>query len=273
MNHRASSGIDAIAQAFAAAQAQGRPALLTYLTLGYPTQEASLALVPALARAGADLIELGAPFSDPVADGPAIAAASQAALQGGLTPGGCLALAAELRQRGVATPFVMMGYYNPILSYGPAAYARDCAAAGVDGLIVPDLPPEEAGELSAACRAAGLALIYLVAPNTGAERLARLAAETTGFLYVVSRLGITGAGQSPTAELAARLAQVRGVLRTLVARTPVAVGFGIARPEHARALVGLADGVIVGSAIVERAPLGAEVVEAFVRGLREALEP
>ena len=161
-----------------------------------------------------------------------------------------------------------MGYYNPILSYGPAAYARDCAAAGVDGLIVPDLPPEEAGALAAACRAAGLALIYLVAPNTGPERLARLAAETTGFLYVVSRLGITGAGRSPTAELAARLAQVRQV-----ARTPVAVGFGIARPEDARALVGLADGVIVGSAIVERAPLGAQVVESFVRGLREALAP
>jgi tryptophan synthase alpha chain len=268
MNHRAPSGSDAIAQAFATSQAQGRPALLTYLTLGYPAAEASLELVPALARGGADIIELGAPFSDPVADGPTIAAASQAALRGGLTPEGCLALAAELRRRGVTTPFVMMGYYNPILSYGPAAYVRDCAAAGVDGLIVPDLPPEEAGELAAACRTAGLALIYLVAPNTGPERLARLAAETTGFLYVVSRLGITGAGQSPAAELAARLAQVRQV-----ARTPVAVGFGIARPEQARALVGLADGVIVGSAVVERASQGPEAVEEFVRELRQALAP
>lgn len=266
MNHRTHTGLDAITGAFDAARAQRRPALLTYLTLGYPTVADSLALAPALARGGADIIELGAPFSDPVADGPTIAAASHVALQGGITPQGCLLLAAELRQRDVAVPLVMMGYYNPILSYGPAAYAHDCAAAGVNGLIVPDLPPEEAGELSEACRAQRLALIYLVAPNTGAERLAYVAAETSGFLYVVSRLGITGAEQSPSEQLAARLAQARQV-----ARTPIAVGFGISRPEQARALVGLADGVIVGSALVERAPLGAGAMEAYVAALRSAL--
>lgn len=268
MKQRTVTGTSAIAQAFASANAQGRPSLLTYLTLGYPTREASLELIPAMERAGADIIELGAPFSDPIADGPIIQAASHAALQAGITPGGCLSLAAEVRELGVSTPFVMMGYYNPILSYGPAAYARACAAAGIDGLIVPDLPPEEADELSAACRAQGLALIYLVAPNTGDERLRYLAAVTTGFLYVVSRLGTTGTGQSPAAQLAARLEQVRQV-----ARTPVAVGFGISRPEHARALVGAVDGVIVGSAVVERAPLGTAAVERFVEELRRALVP
>jgi tryptophan synthase alpha chain len=262
------TGVSAITQAFAVANTQGRPTLLTYLTLGYPTREASLELIPAMQRAGADIIELGAPFSDPIADGPTIQAASQVALQAGITPGGCLSLAAELREQGVSVPFVMMGYYNPILSYGPTAYARDCASAGIDGLIVPDLPPEEAGELSAACQVQGLALIYLVAPNTSDERLRYLAASTTGFLYVVSRLGTTGSGQSPTAQLTERLEQVRQV-----SRTPVAVGFGISRPEHTRALVGAVDGVIVGSAVVERAPLGVAAVERFVGELRRALEP
>jgi len=242
--------------------------LSIYFTAGFPALNDTLRTIQELDKAGVDMVEIGMPFSDPIADGPTIQAASHAALQAGITPGGCLSLAAEVRERGVRAPFVMMGYYNPILSYGPATYARACAAAGIDGLIVPDLPPEEADELSAACRAQGLALIYLVAPNTGDERLRYLAAATTGFLYVVSRLGTTGTGQSPAAQLAARLEQVRQV-----ARTPVAVGFGISRPEHARALVGAVDGVIVGSAVVERAPLGTAAVERFVGELRRALAP
>ena len=222
--------------------------------------------MPALQAGGADIIELGVPFSDPVADGPAIQRASHAALQAGVTPALCLELAGRLRANGVTAPFVFMGYYNPIYDYGLERYVEACVAAGVDGLIVPDLPLEEAEGLSAACRRAGVALIHLVAPNSPPERVARIAAATEGFLYVVSRMGTTGAGANPTAELAGRLAHVRQV-----ARTPVAVGFGISRPEQARELAALADGIIVGSAVVERAAAGADVLLEYVASLRDAV--
>ncbi len=259
-------GEAAIAGAFAGAAQEGRAALVTYLTAGYPTFDASLALVPVLQEAGADLIELGVPFSDPVADGPTIQRASQRALEAGMTPERCLELVATLRRKGVTAPLVLMGYYNPILSYGPAAYVAHCAQAGVDGLIVPDLPPEEAQPLRDPCREQGLALIYLVAPTSSPARLGHIAAETSGFLYLVSRLGTTGGEHTPDQVLARQLEAVRRV-----ARTPVAVGFGVAHPEAARRLAPLADGVIVGSAIVERAPQGPEAVRSFVAGLRAAL--
>jgi tryptophan synthase alpha subunit len=257
-------GAVAIAAAFAAARAQGRSALVTYLMAGFPSPEASPDLFVAMQRGGADLIELGMPYSDPVADGPVIQHAGQVALQAGMTPRGCLRLVAALRERGVGVPLLMMGYYNPIHSYGPA-FARDCAAVGVDGLIIPDLPPEEAGALAAACHAAGLALVYLVAPTSGEERIAMIAAQTTGFLYVVSRLGITGSGR-PAADLSAYLGRVRQY-----AGTPVAIGFGISSPEHVRSLAGMADGLIVGSAIVERASHGPPALAAYVTALRAAL--
>ncbi|MHB9032219.1 MAG: tryptophan synthase subunit alpha [Anaerolineae bacterium] len=266
MNQRSESGITAIEHAFAQAKIQHRAALLTYMTLGYPERDASLAMMRALESAGADLIELGTPFSDPIADGPVIQAASFAALQAGSTPRNCLALAAQARSSGVRVPLVMMGYFNPILSYGLEAYVRASAEAGIDGLIVPDLPLEESGELGAACAARGLALVQMVAPNTSAARLALLAHSTTGFLYLVSRLGTTGASQGGNDQLSTRLAQVRAV-----AHTPVAVGFGISRPEQAKALSSMADGVIVGSAVVERMPQGVDTVAAFVSGLRRAL--
>jgi tryptophan synthase alpha chain len=266
MNRDNGYGVAAIEGAFGRAAQEGRAALVAYLTAGYPTPEATPGLVAALQAGGADLIELGVPFSDPVADGPAIQRASQRALEAGMTPEGCMALAAALRADGIAAPLVLMGYYNPILSYGVGAYAARCAEAGVDGLIVPDLPPEEAGPLREACMARGLALVYLVAPTSSPERLAHIAAETSGFLYVVSRLGTTGEGHDPGEALARQLEAARRV-----ARTPVAVGFGIARAETARALGQLADGVIVGSAIVERAPQGPEAVRAFVGELRAAL--
>lgn len=261
-------GVTAIAAAFARAKAANRSALITYLTVGYPSPQATLDLALALARGGADLIELGVPFSDPIADGPVIQRASHAALQAGVTPRSCLDLVASLRASGFTTPLVLMGYYNPILRRGLGAYAEACAIAGVDGLIVPDLPVEESGPLHAACHRRSLALIQLAAPTTGDVRLARIAAETEGFLYLVSRLGITGAGETPHADLGARLAQVRAL-----ARTPIAVGFGIATPQQARALASevCADGVIVGSAIVERAPQGPQVLEAYVASLATAL--
>jgi tryptophan synthase alpha chain len=260
-------GPAAIEEAFHRAAAGGRTALITYLTLGYPDAAASLPLVRALDEGGADIIELGVPFSDPVADGAVIQRASHASLQAGITPAGCLDLAAQIRAAGVARPLVLMGYYNPILAYGLDAYARQCAAIGVDGLIVPDLPPEEAGPLDTACRQYNVALIYLVAPTSSAERRAVIAARTTGFLYVVSRLGTTGGGELPLGALRDQIAALRPV-----ARTPVAVGFGVSTPEQARAVAAAgADGVIVGSAIVERALAGPQSLRAYTAGLRAAL--
>lgn len=260
-----------IADAFARARAEARPALIAYLTVGYPSPQATPELVMALARGGADLIELGVPFSDPIADGPIIQRASHAALQAGATPQSCLDLVDSLRHRGLMTPIVFMGYYNPILRRGLDAYAEACSAAGVDGLIVPDLPVEESAPLHDTCRRKGLALVQLAAPTTSDARLARIAAETEGFLYLVSRLGITGMGDALPADLQSRVARVRAL-----AHTPVAVGFGIATPAQARALASgelnaQADGLIVGSAIVERAPQGPQALEVYVASLAAAL--
>lgn len=255
-----------ITAAFARARAAGRMALVTYLTAGYPTMAAAGDLVPALERAGADLVELGVPFSDPIADGPIIQRAAHQALQQGVTPRGCLELAAHLRAGGVRVPLLFMGYYNPIHTWGPAPYACACREAGVDGLIVPDLPLEEAGELAVACRAEGLALIHLVAPSTPQERVAQIAAQAEGFLYLVSRPGTTG----PRDELPEGLGEYTARVRQ-VARQPLALGFGIAGPAQVRQAAGLVDGVVVGSAVVERARHGAAPVEAFVRELCQAL--
>ena len=264
---RTLSGERAIAAAFNAARREGRAALIPYLTAGYPTPAASPALVLALQAGGADLIELGVPFSDPVADGPTIQRAAGRALAAGMTPTRCLDLCREVRRRGVGVPLVLMGYYNPVHAYGPGAYVRDCAAAGVDGLIVPDLPPDEAGPLAGECRAAGLALIHLVAPTTPPERAARVAGETSGFLYVVSRLGTTGGTMAAGEALAGRLCALRSV-----ARTPLAVGFGITRPAEVAAVAREADGVVVGSAVVERADEGPDALRAYVASLAGALE-
>ena len=260
------TGAKAIEAAFSAAKDEGRSALITYLTLGYPMPADTPELVMALQTGGADLIELGVPFSDPVADGPTIQAASQAALAAGMTPARCLDMVRVLREQGITAPLVLMGYYNPILSYGLSEYVRHCHRAGVDGLIVPDLSPEEAGPLRAACQEHGVALVCLVGPTSGEERVAKIAAQTEGFLYVISRLGITGSGSAPGVALHERLRTVRQY-----ATTPVAVGFGISNPEQVRALARDADGIIVGSAVVERAVEGPQRLREFVASLRAAL--
>lgn len=257
----------AISRAFVAAAAEGRTALITYLTASYPNREASLPLVRALDQGGADIIELGVPFSDPVADGPVIQRASHAALQTGITPSGCLELAGEIRSAGIRQPLVLMGYTNPILAIGPEVYARRCRENGVDGLIVPDLPPEEAGPLASACQEENVALILLVAPTTDASRRAFIASRTQGFLYLVSRLGTTGGGTLPLEALRAQIAALRPV-----ARTPIAVGFGVSTPEQARVVAATgADGVIVGSAIVERAAQGPQILQDYVASLSKVL--
>lgn len=240
------SGIERIRNAFT--NAPGQAAFMPYLPVGYPDLPTSLDLLQALAEAGADLIEVGVPFSDPLADGPTIQAATQQALAHGVTSTDCLATVRALRARGVQTPMLLMGYINPILAYDLARYVADAAAAGVDGFIIPDLPPDEAAEMEAACQQHGLAMIYLVAPTSTPERLTLAAKHSTGFLYLVSVAGITGARHDLPPHLAGFIADVREHTDL-----PLAVGFGIGAPAQAQAVGTLADGVIVGSALVREA--------------------
>ena len=249
----------------------GRAALMPYLTMGYPQRESALSLVPALAEAGADLIELGIPFSDPLADGATIQASSQQALANGMTLALCLEQATALRARGVTLPLVLMGYYNPILQLGPGVFARRAAAAGVDGVIVPDLPPEESGELRDSLVNAAIDFVPLLAPTSGDDRVRLAASLAGGFLYLVSLTGVTGARDRLSSGLEAFVARVR-----LVTDLPLAVGFGISTPAQARRVAQTADGVIVGSALVKAIGGSETPVEAareFVAALRVGIEP
>jgi tryptophan synthase alpha chain len=257
------TGIERIQKAFA----QGHTAFMPYSVLGYPTREAGLEVVRLLVEAGADLLELGVPFSDPLADGPTIQAATQKALENGTTPAQCLMMVRELRQGGVETPTLLMGYINPILAYGLEEFVVSAAAVGVDGLIVPDLPPEEAEELEAACAAHDLALVYLLAPTSTPARIKLVAERSQGFIYLVSLTGVTGARQALPADLADFVARVRAMTDK-----PLAVGFGIGSGEQAQAVGQLADGVIVGSALVKRAGESPESVRELALELRRALE-
>lgn len=261
-------GIDHIRSTFALAKAAGRAAFMPYLAVGYPDLPTSLDLFQALAEAGADLIEVGVPFSDPLADGPVIQAATQQALAQGVTPADCIAAVRALRQRGVTAPMMLMGYINPLLAYGVERYVADAALAGASGLIIPDLPPDEADEVEAACQRHGLAMIYLVAPTSTAERIALAVQHSTGFVYLVSVAGITGARTALPSHLAEFVARVR-----TQTELPLAVGFGISTPEQAAAVAGIADGVVVGSALVKLAGGGAPVqaVQESCRALAAAV--
>lgn len=256
------SGIDRIQNAFA----KNRTAFMPYAVLGYPTREGSVEVIQALADLGADLLELGVPFSDPLADGPTIQAATQKSLQNGTTLKDCLAMARELRQKGMDTPALFMGYINPILAYGLEQFVDDAAAAGIDGLIVPDLPPEEAGDLETACAAHGLALVYLLAPTSTPERIKLIAEKSQGFIYLVSLTGVTGARTELPPDLTDFVARVRAQTGK-----PLAIGFGIGTGQQAHAVGELADGVIVGSALVKRAGESLESVKALAGELRQAL--
>ena len=249
---------------------QHRPAFMPYFPIGYPALGASVDVIEALARGGADLIEVGVPFSDPLADGPVIQRATQIALQQGATVAKCLAAVAELRQRGVTVPLVLMGYYNPLLSYGLLRLAGAAAAAGASGFIVPDLPPEEAGDLEAVLPA-DLPLIRMLAPTTPPERAKRIASDARGFLYLVSVTGTTGARSELPRGLPDFIAHVR---RDAPADLPLCVGFGIATSAQARAVGQLADGIIVGSACVKTIGEAADPVaaaEQFAREFKESL--
>ena len=246
-----------IGEALARARDEGRVGLIAYITAGFPEPDATPALVQALVDGGADAVELGMPFSDPLADGASIQRASAKALQGGMTPARCLETIRDVRGRGVVIPLIVMTYYNPILAYGQDAFVRDAAAAGMDGLIVVDLPPEEAGELAAQCRARGLDLIPLLAPTSTDERVALALRLASGFVYCVSVAGVTGAREALPETLGGFLARVRRQTEL-----PLAVGFGISRREHVEALAGKAGAAVVGSAIVD-------VIEASPRAERE----
>lgn len=262
-------GVEIIRATFAAARASDRAVLIPYLTIGYPTLERSLALVEAAIAGGADMIELGIPFSDPLADGPVIQHATHTALEGGATVRGCLELAAWLRTRHPHIPFLFMGYLNPILAFGQADFCRACREVGIDGLIVPDLPPEEAKDIEVRSRKDGLALVYLAAPNTPETRLRLICERSQGYVYLVSVTGTTGAREGLPSDLPEFIARVRAITDTAVA-----VGFGISTPEDAGAVARLADGVIVGSAVVKRCERdhAEEEVRRFVSDLRSAIQ-
>jgi tryptophan synthase alpha chain len=244
-----------------------RKALIPYITLGYPAAETALEVVPRLEEWGADMVELGIPFSDPLADGVTIQEASFQALSNGMTPRLALELASRLRKK-VALPLVFMTYYNPVLHFGLKAFCRASAEAGVDGLIVPDLPPEEGEELRKACDKNGLDLVYLLAPNSGLSRIRLVSERSRGFIYLVSVTGVTGAREALPPGLEAFVRRVRKETSL-----PLAVGFGIATPEQARRVAEVADGVIVGSRIVQLVGKdhGFKELGSLVQGLRRSL--
>lgn len=246
-------------------------ALFTFITAGDPDLATSEQIVHTLIESGVDLIELGVPFSDPMADGPTIQLSSERALAAGTTLRGVLGMVARVRQHS-NVPIVLMGYYNPVFCYGLELFARDAASAGVDGLLLVDLPPEEAEELHPFLHKAGIDLITLLAPTSDAARSARLASAGEGFLYYVSMTGVTGSKQVDAGAIATAVNDLKAL-----SPVPVAVGFGISTPDDARAVAGIADAVVVGSALVKLiaefsdSPNLLNVVRKFVRQLKAAI--
>jgi tryptophan synthase alpha chain len=236
-----------ITRAFDQARAAGRPVIIPYVTDGFPELNDTVEVVKALIDGGADIVEIGIPFSDPIADGPTIQRAGQRALNNGFTPAHAFADVQALREQGIDTPIIFMGYYNPVYAYGLDAYVAECARVGVDGLIVPDLPPEESDPLLEACIKHQVHLIYLLAPTSTPERVEAVLQRANGFIYVVAATGITGARTEFQAGLADYVARVRRH-----ADLPLAIGFGISTRAHVLEAEKLADGVICGSALIDR---------------------
>jgi tryptophan synthase alpha chain len=261
-----------IAQRFADLAQRGRKGLIPYITAGDPTPDLTVPLMRALAGAGADVIELGVPFSDPMADGPVIQRATERAIRNGVGLKQTLALAAQFRQGDAVTPVVLMGYANPIERMGRAEFARAASAAGVDGVLVVDYPPEECEDFAEAMRAAEIDPIFLLAPTSTDERIERVARVASGYVYYVSLTGITGAGHLDVAAVAARIPVLRSRLRV-----PVGVGFGIRDAQSAQAIARVADAVVIGSRIIqelESVPRGraVEAVRELVAGMRRAID-
>lgn len=251
---------------------QGGKALVTFITAGDPDLATTASLLPHIAEAGADIIELGVPFSDPMADGPTIQRASERALANGVTLKGILEMVSQVRDQ-VSAPIVLMSYSNPVYSYGWRQFAQDAVQAGVDGLLLVDLPPEEAGELLPEARAAGLETIFLLTPTSDAARIRQVSRCGSGFIYYVAVTGVTGARQSISTSLEHELKTVCDTIRL-----PVVAGFGISNPEQAAQVAKVADGVVVGSAIVklfeqyQGKELQSEVTK-LIRSLKSAITP
>jgi tryptophan synthase alpha chain len=262
-----------IAALFARLEAAGRKALVPFVTAGDPARDSTVAVMHALVAGGADLIELGVPFSDPMADGPVIQRSSERALERGVGTSQVFDFVREFRKTDLNTPVVLMGYLNPVEVRGADRYAAQASQAGVDGVLLVDLPPEEAAPIRASFNANGLDLISLAAPTTSPERLRRLADESQGYLYYVSFSGVTGASITDAADVAAKA----GALRAM-SKVPVLIGFGIKDPASASAMAAIADGIVVGSALVERlstagsAGEAAQRAEAFLAPLRAAID-
>jgi tryptophan synthase alpha chain len=264
-------GVDRIAASFSRCFAAKESALVTYVMAGDPDVATSKAMALACVEGGADLLEIGIPFSDPIADGPTIQKAAERALAAGTRLADVLDVARAVRAES-DVPIALMGYLNPVHSRGLDRFVDDCVRAGVDALIIPDLLPEEAGELLSLATPRGLKVVFLVAPTSGPDRIEAAAKAATGFLYFVSVTGVTGARKALPTEIGAQVAAVRAA-----SKVPVVIGFGVSNPEQARSLGRLADGVVVGSAIVSRIAEGgtrrarADRVRRFVRALKKAL--
>jgi tryptophan synthase alpha chain len=256
------NGKSRVERRFAALAAEGRGGLVVFVACGDPDPETFFEILSGLPEAGVDVIEIGMPFSDPMADGPAIQAASLRALQAGMTLKGTLDMAARFRVQDDETPIILMGYYNPIYSYGPKKFLEDALAAGVDGLIVVDLPPEEDDELCQPALDAGLQWIRLATPTTDDARLPTVLSNTSGFIYYVSIMGITGT-RSASGEA------VRQAVARLKAHTdlPVVVGFGVKTPEQAAEIAGVADAAVVGTSVIERLKAGLDADDRATPGL------
>jgi len=243
-------------------------AFIAYITVGYPSIETTLKVVPLLASNGCDLVELGIPFSDPIADGVTIQEASFHALQNGVTPKVCLEVAKELSQK-VEIPLIFMTYFNPVFSYGLEEFCNASAKSGIDGLIIPDLPPDEGSELESIAQNHGIDLIYLLAPTSTEERIQLVAEKSRGFMYLVSVTGVTGARDNLPPDLEDFVTRVRRV-----ASQPLCIGFGISTPKQAKQIAKIADGVIVGSRIIQLMDKdkSLSLVEDFTRQLRSTLD-
>jgi tryptophan synthase alpha chain len=261
------TGLQRLAAMFETANQQGRPAFLPYFPIGYPTVEESLANIEAMAASDVDGFEIGLPFSDPLADGPVVQAASQVALENGVTVKSALEAVRELRSRGVHQPMLVMGYVNPMIAYGIEKFIKDAKAAGADGFIIPDLPPEEAHLFSGLCERERMALVMFLAPTSNESRIRLVGEHATGFIYVVSVLGVTGVRSELPEELIDFLQRVRQQVRQ-----PLVLGFGISKPEHVRQISESVNGFIVGSALVRAAQQGTDSVRSLTETLRHALD-
>lgn len=258
-----------IGETFSRAHADRRVALMPFMTAGYPTLAESERLLLAMVRGGADILEIGVPFSDPLADGATVQRTSQVAIANGTRLADCFAMVARLREQGVMVPLVLMGYYNPILQFGVERFAATAAEVGVDGAIVPDLPAEESDELLGACRRHGRDLVYMLAPTSTDDRIDEVAQRASGFIYCVSLTGVTGARQ--------QLPDLDGYLARVRSRTnlPLAIGFGVSTAEHVREVGRVADGAVFASALLDAIDRAGpeervEVAESFVRDLARA---